>query len=56
MIQEVRPEYAADCEITRLVPYVQLLTSLVAVAAAEHKGLSVDMQQVLCALKAWISR
>jgi len=43
MIQEVRPEYAADYEITRLVPYVQLLTSLAAVAVAEHKGLSVDV-------------
>jgi len=41
MIQEVRPEYAADREIARSVPYIQLLTSLAAVAAAEHKGLSV---------------
>jgi len=43
MIQKVQPEYAADCEIAYLVPYVQLLTSLAAVAVAEHKGLSVDV-------------
>jgi len=39
----VQPEYAADHEIAHLVPYVQLLTSLAAVAVAEHKGLSVDV-------------
>jgi len=43
MIQEVWPEYAADHEIARLVPYIQLLTSLIAVAVVEHKGLSVDV-------------
>jgi len=41
MIQKVRPEYAADREIAHSVPYIQLLTSLAAVAAAEHKGLSI---------------
>ena len=43
MIQEMRPEYAADHEIAHLVSYIQLLTILVAVAVAEHKGLSVDV-------------
>jgi len=43
MIQEVWPEYTADHEIARLVPYVQLLTSLAVVTVAEHKGLSVDV-------------